>query len=143
MKAPKDSAKSAASNKDNSYTDLVNPEARRFVSDGLNGRMFLYFVDREVTLATAAKFYGISKQRMSYWINKMIALKVIKFARFEKQGKHSAAAYRSTHDEFQVPLNIINNSMAIELEKGLQGLRLKQLRCTIAKNLPNARKIHT
>jgi hypothetical protein len=94
-------------------------------------------------MRVATREVKVTQQRMSYWINKMIALKVIKFARFEKQGKHSAAAYRSTHDEFQVPLNIINNSMAIELEKGLQGLRFEQLRCTIAKNLPNARKIHT
>jgi hypothetical protein len=122
------------------FMRVTDPKMAEFFFDAMARRHVAPFLARECTLREAAKEAKVTPQRMSYWINKMIALKVIKFVRFEKQGKHSAAVYRSTQDEFLIPLSVINYSMAIELQKAIQGARFEQLQRTIAKNFTERAK---
>jgi hypothetical protein len=92
------------------------------------------FLARENTLRDAATSLGISQQRMSYWINKLIRLKLITFVSFEKRGRHRASVYRSTYDEFSVPLSAVNETVALDLLHAIQGQRFVQLQRSIARN---------
>jgi hypothetical protein len=69
---------------DPDYVEITNPLARRFIADGSNGIFLATVVDKETTLAESAAYHKISKQRMSYWIGKMLDLRLIKIARTER-----------------------------------------------------------
>jgi hypothetical protein len=92
------------------------------------------FVARECTLPKAASELGITPQRMSYWINKFVRYKLIEFVRFEKQGRHQTAVYRSVHDEFVFDLAAVNEAHAMSLLQSIQGPRFEQLQRSIARN---------
>jgi hypothetical protein len=119
---------------------VTDPKLAEFFCDAMARRHLAPFLARDCTMREAAKEVKVTPQRMSYWINKMIALKVIKFVRFEKQGKQSAAVYRSTEDEFLIPLSVVNYSMAIDLQKAIQGAPFERLQRTIAKNFTERAK---
>jgi hypothetical protein len=88
---------------DDGYVDVTNPLARRFISERTSCRMLLHFVEKETTLAQAADFYKISKQRMSYWINKMLDLRLIKVVRTERAANGSQqAVYTSIAPKLRV-----------------------------------------
>ncbi len=92
------------------------------------------FVARECTLPQAASELEITSQRMSYWVNKFVRYKLIQFVRFEKNGRHQAAVYRSIHDEFIFNLAAIHEEHAMGLLQAIQGPRFEQLQRSIAKN---------
>jgi DNA-binding transcriptional regulator GbsR (MarR family) len=83
--------------------EITNPVARRFIADGSNGIFLATFVDKESSLASASEYHKISKQRMSYWINKMLDLRLIKVARTERATNGSKqAVYTSVAPRFHI-----------------------------------------
>jgi hypothetical protein len=88
---------------DDDYFEVTNPLARNFVADGKSGVFLSQFIGKETTLAAASAYHKISKQRMSYWISKMLDLRLIKVARTER-GSNGAqqAIYTSTASRFRI-----------------------------------------
>ncbi|MGL4230607.1 MAG: hypothetical protein ACRCWJ_04500 [Casimicrobium sp.] len=85
------------------YLDITNPLARRFIADGSNGIFLATVVDKETTLAESAAYHKISKQRMSYWIGKMLDLRLIKVARTERSANGTKqAVYTSVAPRFRI-----------------------------------------
>ncbi len=85
------------------YVEVTNPLARRFIAAGKSGVFLAQFMGKETTLAAAAAYHKISKQRMSYWIGQMLDLRLIKVARTER-GPNGAqqAVYTSTSPRFRI-----------------------------------------
>ncbi len=83
------------------FTEVTNPVVRRFIADGSNGIFLATFVNKESTLATSSQYHKISKQRMSYWIKRMLDLRLIKVARTERAPNGAMqAVYTSTAARF-------------------------------------------
>jgi spore coat protein U-like protein len=100
-------------------------------------RVFLHlspFLAKESTLAQAAQALGITTQRMSYWVNKLIKFDLIQFVRFEKSARHQAAVYRSKQDTYVIPLSAVNKAHAQIFQRALQGESFDRLQYSIARN---------
>ncbi len=83
------------------FTEVTNPVVRRFIADGSNGIFLATFVNRESTLAASSHYHRITKQRMSYWIKRMLDLRLIKVARTERAPNGvMQAVYTSTAPRF-------------------------------------------
>jgi DNA-binding transcriptional ArsR family regulator len=82
---------------------LESSEAAEFLVSQTSSRHVDPFIRRECSLTEAAKALGISKNRMNYWLNKMLELGLIEQLRVEKRGKHNVPIYRATADVFTVP----------------------------------------
>jgi hypothetical protein len=113
---------------------ITDPVTAEFLCDTESLRHLAPFLARECTLREAAAMLRISQQRMSYWITKLVKLKLIAFVRFEKSGRHQASVYRSSHDEYSVPLSAVNESVALSMLHSIQGQRFSQLQRTMARN---------
>jgi hypothetical protein len=93
------------------YHEVTNPLARRFIADGSNGIFLATVVDKETTLAESATYHKISKQRMSYWIGKMLDLRLIKVARTERSASGAKqAVYTSVAPRFRVAKSKLTTS---------------------------------
>jgi hypothetical protein len=92
------------------------------------------FLAKESTLSQAAQTLGISTQRMSYWVNKLIKYDLIQFVRFEKTVRHQAAVYRSKQDTYAIPLLAVNEAHAMDLVRTMQGANFDQLQRSVARN---------
>jgi hypothetical protein len=100
-------------------------------------RVFLHlspFLAQECTLSEAAKTLGISTQRMSYWVNKLMKFDLIRFVRFQKSARHQAAVYRSKQDSYVIPLSAVNESHARMFQRALQDQNFECLQQSIARN---------
>ena len=86
---------------------ITDPKAAAFLIDPVNSEHLSPFMMGEKSLAQAAEALGISKSRMSYWVNKLLKLNFIKLARVEKQGKHNVSIYKASADVFMVPLDLM------------------------------------
>jgi DNA-binding MarR family transcriptional regulator len=113
---------------------ITDAKTADFLCDTESLRHLSPFLARECTLREAAQSLGISSQRMSYWVNKLVKLNLISFVRFEVTGRHRAAVYRSKHDEYSVPLSAVNEAVAMEILRSIQGPRFLQLQRSIARN---------
>jgi DNA-binding transcriptional regulator GbsR (MarR family) len=93
------------------YLEITNPLARRFVADGSNGVFLATLVDDETTLAASSEYHKLSKQRMSYWINKMLDLRLIKVARTERAANGAKqAVYTSVAPRFRIAKSNLTTS---------------------------------
>ncbi len=93
------------------------------------------FLAAESTLTQAAASLGITPQRMSYWINKLIKLGLIRFVRFDKQSRHQVAVYRSVEDEYVVAFAALGNAQLLDFVRSTHATRFEQLERSIARNL--------
>jgi hypothetical protein len=94
---------SSSSTDNDDYLEITNPLARRFIADGNNGIFLATLVAKETTLAASAEYHKISKQRMSYWIGKMLDLRLIKVARTERSANGAKqAVYTSVAPRFRI-----------------------------------------
>jgi DNA-binding transcriptional regulator GbsR (MarR family) len=86
---------------------ITDPKAAAFLIDPVSSEHLSPFMTGEKNLSQAAEELGISKSRMSYWVNKLLKFKFIKLARVEKQGKHHVSIYKASADVFMVPLDLM------------------------------------
>jgi hypothetical protein len=86
---------------------VKDPRAAAFLIDPVSSEHLAPFMVGEKSLAQAAAELGISKSRMSYWVNKLLKFDFIRVVRVEKQGKHHASIYRSSAEVFIVPLDTL------------------------------------
>jgi hypothetical protein len=93
------------------------------------------FLAKEATLSEASTLLGITSQRMSYWIGKLIKLGLIKFVRFEKQSRHQVAVYRSMEDEYVVPFSLLGDGALLDFVRSTHATRFEQLERSMARNL--------
>ncbi|MGL4608571.1 MAG: hypothetical protein ACRCYY_02635 [Trueperaceae bacterium] len=84
---------------------VADPKAAAFLIDPVSSEHLAPFMLGEKSLAQAAEALSISKSRMSYWVNKLLAFDLIREVRVEKQGRHHASIYCSSADAFIVPLD--------------------------------------
>ena len=84
---------------------LSGSEAALFFVQIMSVRHLIPFINRDCSLAEAAKSLGITKSHMSYWLRKMLRLELIEQIRVEKRGKHNVPLYRATAERFTVPLD--------------------------------------
>jgi hypothetical protein len=103
--------KQPAAQTNDGYLEITNPLARRFIADGSNGIFLATVVDKETTLAESAAYHKISKQRMSYWIGKMLDLRLIKVARTERAASGAKqAVYTSVAPRFRITKSNLTTS---------------------------------
>jgi DNA-binding MarR family transcriptional regulator len=63
------------------------------------------FLGRSADLASAADQLHISKTRMSYWIDRLLQVGLIRLVRAEKRGRHRISHYRCVADRLRVRLD--------------------------------------
>jgi DNA-binding MarR family transcriptional regulator len=86
---------------------IDNLEAAKFFTHAINVDHLNPFVAGEKSLSQAAEELGISKNRMNYWVKKLLELNLIAVVRVEKRGRHRVTVYRSTADVFIVPVELL------------------------------------
>jgi hypothetical protein len=69
---------------------ITDEAVARFLADGRTGRLIGLFLQRECSVADAARRLGLPHARMAYWVNKMLALGLL-----EPLGKARGAGTRS------------------------------------------------
>lgn len=63
------------------------------------------FLGRSADLASAADQLQVSKTRMSYWIDRLLEVGLIRLVRVEKRGRHRISHYRCVADRLRVRLD--------------------------------------
>jgi hypothetical protein len=86
---------------------IDTPQTARFFTHAINVNHLNPFVAGEKSLAEAAHELNISKNRMNYWVNKLLELDLIYTVRVEKRGRHRVPLYRATADVFVVPVELL------------------------------------
>ncbi len=86
---------------------IDNAEAAQFFTHALNVDYLTPFVIGEKSLAQAAQELNISKNRMNYWVKKLLELHLIEVVRVEKRGRHRVAIYQATADRFTVSVRLL------------------------------------
>ncbi|MCX7782289.1 MAG: hypothetical protein N2318_01445 [Meiothermus sp.] len=86
---------------------ITHAEAALFLVDRYKSGFVTPFLGLECSLAEAAKSLGISKSRMSYWVNQRLKLGLIQLERVEKRSKYNVPIYRSVADVFVFPIELI------------------------------------
>jgi hypothetical protein len=119
---------------------VTNPTIARALCDFKVVHHLAPFLAKETTLSEAAALVRISKQRMSYWVNKLIKIGLIKFVRFEKQSRHQVAVYRSVEDEYIVPFSALSDSTFLDFVRSTHATRFEQLERSIARNMSRRAK---
>ncbi len=79
----------------------------KFFTHAINVDHLTPFVAGEKSLAEAAQELNISKNRMSYWVNKLLELDLIYTVRIEKRGKHHVSIYQATAERFVIPIALL------------------------------------
>jgi DNA-binding transcriptional regulator GbsR (MarR family) len=98
----------AMTKKSRATTKLIDtPLAARFFTHAINVDYLTPFVVGEKSLAETAQELNISKNRMNYWVNKLLELNLIYTVRVEKRGRHRVCIYRATADVFVVPVELL------------------------------------
>jgi DNA-binding transcriptional regulator GbsR (MarR family) len=82
-------------------------ETARFFIHPFNTDHLTPFVAGEKTLAEAARELGISKNRMNYWVKKLLELRLIYVVRVEKLSRHNVAIYHAVAKKFIVPVSLL------------------------------------
>jgi hypothetical protein len=93
------------------------------------------FLATECTAAEAAVSLRVSKQRMIYWINKLLKHGFLKFVRYDINEGHRAAVYRSVEDEYIVPFSLLGHDVVLDHIRSSHAIRFEQLDRSIARNL--------
>jgi hypothetical protein len=83
------------------------PETAAFICDGQKTKYLAPFIGADRTLAETAAKLKLSKSHMSYWLNQMLKLGLIREERTEKRGRYQVPIYRSFAEVFVVPLELI------------------------------------
>ena len=78
-----------------------------FLVDRAKNKHLEPFLGRECGLAEAAERLGLSKSRMSYWINRLLEFGLIQVVRTEQQKRNRVRIYRSVAECFVVPLELV------------------------------------
>ncbi len=86
---------------------ITHAEAALFLVDRYKSGFVAPFLGRECSLAEAASSRGVSKSRMSYWVNQMLKLGLIQVERVEKRSRYKVPIYRSVADAFVFPIELI------------------------------------
>jgi hypothetical protein len=96
--------------------ESASAEPPLMVSDAQTARFFSQFgalvylrpfLARECTSVAAAEQLNISRQRMNYWVNKMLHAKLLRVVRHQEQGGHRTPVYRTVHDRMELPLSAL------------------------------------
>jgi hypothetical protein len=82
-------------------------EAAQFFTHAINVDYLTPFVLGEKSLAQAADELNISKNRMNYWVKKLLELCLIEVVGVEKQNRHNVSIYRATADRFVIPVHLL------------------------------------
>jgi DNA-binding MarR family transcriptional regulator len=86
---------------------IDSPEAALFFTHAINVDYLTPFVLAEKSLADAAQELNISKNRMNYWVKKLLELQLIETVRVEKRGRTHVSIYRATAERFVIPIRLL------------------------------------
>jgi hypothetical protein len=86
---------------------IDSPQSAQFFTHAINVDYLTPFVRGEKSLAEAAQELSISKNRMNYWVKKLLELHLIQVVRFEKRARHRVSIYQATADRFVVPVGLL------------------------------------
>jgi hypothetical protein len=111
------------------------PLAARALCDYRARHYLSPFLARENTLAGACEVLRVTPQRMSYWIAKLLKLRLLKFVRYDKQSRHRRAIYRSIDNAYTVPFSALDDADLARLLTSTQSVRFKQLQLSMLRNL--------
>jgi DNA-binding transcriptional ArsR family regulator len=92
--------------KPSSFT-VSDPKVAAFLNDTTKNRFVAPFIAKERSLSEAAKIVGVKLNTMTYWINKLLEMKLIQQTRSEPRKGSSVRYYRSIADEIIVPVDLI------------------------------------
>lgn len=79
---------------------ITDPATARYFSDFHALPYLRPFLARECTVADAATQLQVTRQRMNYWVNKMLRAKLIGPVRTQTHAGRPVLVYRTTHDSF-------------------------------------------
>jgi hypothetical protein len=65
------------------------------------------FLARECGVADAAEQLSVSRQRMNYWVNKLLRARLIRRVRTDRSTGRPMAVYRTVHDRITLPLSAL------------------------------------
>ncbi len=86
---------------------IDSSQAAKFFIHPFNTDHLTPFVKGEKGLAEAAQELDISKTRMSYWIKKLLEVRLITEVRVEKRGRHRISIYRAVAEKFVIPVSLL------------------------------------
>lgn len=114
-----------------SRREVTDPEAAVFLTQPGSARYIEPFLGQECTLKDAAEILQTSMSGMFYWVDRMLALKLLDITRIEQRRGRPIKHYRATAEEFFVPFHVTRagtyEDMLRESEKPQHDLMLRGL----------------
>jgi DNA-binding transcriptional ArsR family regulator len=92
--------------KASSFT-VTDTKVAAFLNDTAKNKFVAPFIAKEKTLSQAAKIAGVKLNTMTYWVKKLLEMKLIRQTRIESRKGSSVRYYRSVADEIIVPVDLI------------------------------------
>jgi hypothetical protein len=87
---------------------VTDEAVARFLADGRTGRFIGVFLQRECSVADAARRLGLPHASMAYWVNKMLALGLLKpLGKARGAGTRSQMRYTCSAPAFCVPRAVV------------------------------------
>lgn len=86
---------------------IDDSRAALFFTHAINVDFLTPFVAGEKSLAEAARELSISKNRMNYWVKKLLELQLIEVVRVENRGRNRVPIYQATAEKFVVPVSLL------------------------------------
>jgi DNA-binding transcriptional ArsR family regulator len=86
---------------------VSDPKVAAFLNDTTKNRFMTPFIARERSLSEAAKIVGVKLNTMTYWVKKLLEMKLLQQTRTESRKGSSMRYYRSVADEIIVPADLI------------------------------------
>jgi hypothetical protein len=102
---------------------ITSAKVAAFLNDTTKNRFIAPFIARERSLSEAATIVGVKLNTMTYWVKKMLELKLIKQTRTESRKGSSVRYYCSVAEEIIVPIDLIpKESYEAVLQEQMQPL---------------------
>jgi hypothetical protein len=118
---------------------ITDPKVAAFLNDTTKSRFLAPFISKERSLSEAAKIIGVKLNTMTYWVKRLLEMKLIQHTRTASRKGSSVRYYCSTADEIIVPVDLIPKE---SYEAVLQGQMQPMFEHLIHANVRSALRQH-